>query len=150
LDLPDGIVHFAGHGAVRDEKGGEQFEILLEDSEMAPATWKTLAAASHKHPFYFFNACEVGQATQTVGALDGWAPALLDSGASGYLGALWPVSDTVAGSFAVNFYKALSENTDTPLAEVVRQARQRTYDETHNPTALSYVLYADPFFAVKH
>jgi CHAT domain-containing protein len=95
-------------------------------------------------------ACEVGQATQAVGALDGWAPALLDSGASGYLGALWPVSDTVAGSFAENFYKALSENTDTPLAEVVRQARQQTYDETHNPTALSYVLYADPFFAVHH
>jgi TPR repeat protein len=59
-NLPDGIVHFAGHGAVRDEAGGPQFAILLEDSELAPATWKSLVNASRTHPFYFFNACEVG------------------------------------------------------------------------------------------
>jgi TPR repeat protein len=148
-DLPDGIVHFAGHGVVRDENGEPQFSILLEDSELAPATWKSLAVVSRTHPFYFFNACEVGQARQAVGALDGWAPALLDSGASGYLGALWPVSDQVAGSFALNFYKILLENASAPVAEVVRQARQRTFDETHDPTALSYVLYADPFLEVR-
>jgi TPR repeat protein len=149
-DLPDGIVHFAGHGAVRDEDGGPQFAILLEDSELAPATWKSLATASHTHPFYFFNACEVGQARQAVGALDGWAPALLDTGASGYLGALWPVSDQVAGVFAANFYKILLENASAPVAEVVRQTRQRTFDDTHDPTALAYVLYADPFLEVHH
>jgi TPR repeat protein len=149
-NLPDGIVHFAGHGAVRDEDGGPQFAILLEDSELAPATWKSLATASHTHPFYFFNACEVGQARQAVGALDGWAPALLDTGASGYLGALWPVSDQVAGVFAANFYKILLENESAPVAEVVRQTRQRTFDDTHDPTALAYVLYADPFLEVHH
>jgi TPR repeat protein len=150
-NLPDGIVHFAGHGAVRDEDGGPQFAILLEDSELAPATWKALATASRTtHPFYFFNACEVGQARQAVGALDGWAPALLDTGASGYLGALWPVSDQVAGVFAANFYKILLENASAPVAEVVRQTRQRTFDDTHDPTALAYVLYADPFLEVHH
>ncbi len=149
-NLPDGIVHFAGHGAVRDEAGGPQFAILLEDSELAPATWKSLVNASRTHPFYFFNACEVGQARQAVGALDGWAPALLDTGASGYLGALWPVSDQVAGVFAANFYKILLENASAPVAEVVRQTRQRTFDDTHDPTALAYVLYADPFLEVHH
>jgi TPR repeat protein len=149
-NLPDGIVHFAGHGAVRDEAGGPQFAILLEDSELAPATWKSLVNASRTHPFYFFNACEVGQARQAVGALDGWAPALLDTGASGYLGALWPVSDQVAGVFAANFYRILLENASAPVAEVVRQTRQRTFDDTHDPTALAYVLYADPFLEVHH
>jgi TPR repeat protein len=148
-DLPEGIVHFAGHGVVRDDNGGPQFAILLEDGELEPATWKTLVSASHAHPFYFFNACEVGQARQAVGALDGWAPALLDTGASGYLGALWPVSDRAAGSFAANFYRILLKNDSMPVAEVVRQARQRTFDETHDPTALSYVLYADPFLEVR-
>jgi TPR repeat protein len=149
-NLPDGIVHFAGHGAVRDEAGGPQFAILLEDSELAPATWKSLVNASRTHPFYFFNACEVGLARQAVGALDGWAPALLDTGASGYLGALWPVSDQVAGVFAANFYRILLENASAPVAEVVRQTRQRTFDDTHDPTALAYVLYADPFLEVHH
>lgn len=146
---PNGIIHFAGHGVMRTESGEPQFAILLEDSELEPATWKALALVRDTHPFYFFNACEVGQARQAVGTLDGWAPALLDTGASGYLGALWPVSDQVAGLFAVNFYRILLANTSAPVAEVVREAKQRTFDDTHDPTALSYVLYADPFLQVR-
>ena len=148
-NLPDGIVHFAGHGMVKEADGGAQFAILLEDGEVVPATWKELSSASTTHPFYFFNACEVGQAQQAVSALDGWGPALLESGASGYLGALWPVSDKAAGTFAGNFYKWMAATPGLPVAELVRLTRQQTYEETHDLTALSYVLYADPYLQVK-
>ncbi len=148
-NLPDGIVHFAGHGMVKEADGGAQYAILLEDGEVVPATWKELASASTTHPFYFFNACEVGQAQQAVSALDGWGPALLESGASGYMGALWPVSDKAAGAFAGNFYKWMAANPGMPVAEVVRATRQQTYEQTHDVTALAYVLYADPFLEVR-
>ena len=147
--LPEGIVHFAGHGTVKQAEGGAQFAILLEDGEVVPATWKELASASTTHPFYFFNACEVGQAQQAVSALDGWGPALLESGASGYMGALWRVSDKAAETFAGNFYKRMAASPGMPVAEVVRLTRQQTYEETHDVTALAYVLYADPYLEVK-
>jgi hypothetical protein len=148
-NLPAGIVHFAGHGQVKDEVGGAQFAILLEDGEVVPSTWKELASASTTHPFYFFNACEVGQAQQAVSALDGWGPALLESGASGYMGALWPVNDKAAGAFAGNFYKWMGANPGMPVAEVVRATRQQTYEQTHDLSALAYVLYADPYLEVR-
>jgi len=148
-NLPAGIVHFAGHGMVKQADGGAQFAILLEDGDVVPATWKELASASTTHPFYFFNACEVGQAQQAVSALDGWGPALLESGASGYMGALWPVSDKAAGIFAGNFYQRMATNPSMPVAEVVRATRQQTYEQTHDATALAYVLYADPYLEVR-
>jgi len=148
-NLPQGIVHFAGHGMVKEADGGAQFAILLEDGEVVPATWKELTSASRTHPFYFFNACEVGQAQQAVSALDGWGPALLESGASGYMGALWPVNDKAAEVFAGNFYQTMAGSPNTPVAEVVRATRQQTYEETHDLTALAYVLYADPYLQVK-
>jgi CHAT domain-containing protein len=148
-NLPDGIIHFAGHGVVKEADGGAQYAILLEDGEVVPATWKELSSASTTHPFYFFNACEVGQAQQAVSALDGWGPALLESGASGYMGALWPVSDKAAGIFAGNFYQRMAANPGMPVAEVVRATRQQTYEQTHDATALAYVLYADPYLEVR-
>ena len=148
-NLPDGVVHFAGHGQVKQADGGAQFAILLEDGEVVPETWKELSSASTTHPFYFFNACEVGQAQQAVSALDGWGPALLESGASGYMGALWPVSDKAAGTFAGNFYKWMAANPGMPVAEVVRATRQQTFEQTHDVTSLAYVLYADPYLEVR-
>ena len=91
MHLPQGIVHFAGHGAVTDVNGVPQFAILLEDSQMDPATWQALVPAnSGAHPLFFFNACDVGESRRFSNDVDGWAPVLLSNGASGYIGALWP------------------------------------------------------------
>jgi len=149
-DLPDGIIHYAGHG-VRVTTTGlpPDVGILLNDGSMVPATWLGLAEGGKGHPFYFFNACDLGQSDSVLNYVDGWAPKLLQSGASGYLGALWKVSDTTAGSFSAHFYADLKAKLegDAPwsVADLVTQARRETYREAYDPTALAYVLYAAPY-----
>jgi hypothetical protein len=146
---PMGIIHFAGHGAIRSTNGVPEFVILLEDNELDPSTWRSLLNRnSRAHPLYFFNACDVGQAQVFINEVEGWAPVLLDSGASGYIGALWPVSDQVASKFAEEFYQgvhdALLAHSKADIAQILSETRQHVYDETRDPTALAYVFYGNP------
>jgi hypothetical protein len=141
---PQGIVHFAGHGEL-SHTGGD-FAILLEDGELDTTTWRGMVKDSQNHPFFFFNACDVGQSKQTGNFIDGWAPAVLDAGASGYIGALFPVNDQVAAKFAVHFYQLLQNQMQNGAANVsatLTQTRREIYQSTGNPTALAYVLYGD-------
>jgi tetratricopeptide (TPR) repeat protein len=146
---PQGIVHFAGHGQVSEEHGVPRFAILLEDSEMDPATWQALGtAAGATHPLFFFNACDVGESRQFMNDVDGWAPALLGNGASGYIGALWPVKDSTAALFASTFYAFLDKSLATGhylnVASLLAHTRAQVFRETGDATALAYVFYGDP------
>ncbi len=141
---PQGIVHFAGHGEL-SPTGGD-FAILLEDGELDTTTWRGMVKDSPNHPFFFFNACDVGQAKHTGNFVDGWAPAVLDAGASGYIGALFPVNDQVAAKFSIRFYQLLQQQMQTGPADVsatLERTRREIYQSTGNPTALAYVLYGD-------
>ena len=141
---PQGIVHFAGHGELSPTGGN--FAILLEDGELDTTTWRGMVKDSPNHPFFFFNACDVGQAKHTGNFVDGWAPAVLDAGASGYIGALFPVNDRVAAKFSVHFYELLQQQMQTGPADVsatLARTRREIYKSTGNPTALAYVLYGD-------
>jgi hypothetical protein len=141
---PQGIVHFAGHGQL--DPAHDQFEILLEDGQLNVQSWRSMADAGLlSHTFFFFNACDVGQAKQTGNFFDGFGPAVLSEGASGYIGALWPVNDQVAAKFSVRFYQLLQEQMQhgpADVSETLRRTRQEIYDGK-NPTALAYVLYGD-------
>jgi hypothetical protein len=146
---PQGIVHFAGHGRVLSQNGVPQFEIVLEDAEIDPGTWQTLASAStESHPLFFFNACDLGSSQQFMNDVDGWAPALLGNGASGYIGALWPVKDSTAAQFATMFYdqmgKSMAAGSKPNVAELLMQTRAEVFRQSHDVTALAYVFYGDP------
>jgi CHAT domain-containing protein len=120
---------------------------LLEDGELDTTTWRGMAeAASSNHTFFFFNACDVGQAKHSGNFIDGWAPAVLGAGASGYIGALFPVNDQIAAKFSVLFYELLQRQMQVGPADVsatLERARREIYQSTGNPTALAYVLYGD-------
>lgn len=145
---PSGLIHFSGHGVVAPEGGFANYEIVLEDGVLDLMTWRGMVnAQAEGHPFFFFNACEVGSAQFTVNFVDGWAPELLSEGASGYIGALWPVNDTIASELAAEFYKELEsrgKNSFVPIAEVLRSAKRAIYEKTHAATPLGYILYGDP------
>jgi hypothetical protein len=144
-DPPQGIVHFAGHGELSPTLG--DFSILLEDGELDTTGYRRLINAdSSNHPFLFFNACDVGEEKHTGNFVDGWAPAVLDTGASGYIGALFPVDDKIAADFSVQFYQHLQDEMQNGTADVsatLEQTRREIYARTGNPTALAYVLYGD-------
>lgn len=152
LHPPQGIIHFAGHGAVTDENGVPEFAILLEDSQMDPITWQSLGPpAAATHPLFFFNACDVGESRRFLNDVDGWAPVLLSGGASGYIGALWPVKDATAEAVATGFYRQLSAGIsryDANVAEALAKARADVFAKTGDPTALAYVFYGDPDLTV--
>ena len=154
---PEGIIHFSGHGKrvtstdPTATKLAPRVAIALEDYDMTPDTFVAFRAEgdASAHPFYFFNACDLGQSDKELTYVAGWAPELMRSGAAGYLGALYEVGDLSASSFAAHFYAGLKANLAGnqawTMAELVTWARQQTYAESNDPTALAYVLYAKPF-----
>jgi hypothetical protein len=167
-NAPQGIIHFAGHGkraptATAPATGAAapattsiadtlapQSAIALEDDDMLPDTFMAVRAeGTPAHPFYFFNACYDGQSDRELNYVTGWAPALMQSGASGYLGALFEVGDDSATQFSKYFYGGLkadlASNGNWTVADLVTAARKSTYMEANDPTALAYVLYAKPF-----
>ena len=146
-DMPDGIVHFSGHGEVT-ALGEDRFEytILLEDGALDLTTWRGLARTRRgRHPLFFFNACEVGRAERIANFVDGWAPAVLEAGASGYIGGIWPLTDRGAFAFAAGFYRGLDERLargPVYVTELLRRGRG-AFLETGDPTSLGYAFYGD-------
>jgi TPR repeat protein len=153
---PQTIIHYSGHGqriavaAAAPAGTAPQSAVVLEDNSITPTTFTAFRAEGETaHPFYFFNACYLGLSDNQANYIVGWAPALMDSGATGYLGALYQVGDTSAASFAAHFYANLKASLSTSgtldMADIVTQARRQTYAEAYDPTALAYVLYAKPY-----
>lgn len=60
-----GFIHFSGHGEVNvPGNGAPVFAIQLLDQALDPITWRALTfpARDKGNPFFFFNACDTGQA----------------------------------------------------------------------------------------
>ena len=146
-DLPQGIVHFAGHGRVSPSA---QFVISLEDSDLDLMTWQgmTPARPSRNHPFFFMNACDVGQAVKIADFVSGWAPAVLEAGGSGFIGSLWPLDDQSAALFAARFYELLNQGLEkgpVNLPDILKETR-RLFLNQGDPAFLAYIYYGDPNF----
>jgi len=147
-EVSTGFIHFSGHGEVNDPgTGSPVFAIRLLDQALDPTTWRALTFAPHDqgNPFFFFNACDTGRARSLGGFVQGWGPAILASGASGFIGGMWPLSDRTAASFSTSFYAGISDHlNDGPVyvAEVLQGVRKQFY-ETGDPTYLAYTFYGN-------
>lgn len=143
---PAGIIHFAGHGEVEGDAAARGFAIRLEDQTLDVLAWRAMATSSpQRGALYFFNACDIGQAEQIGNAVEGWGPAVLDAGAGGFIGGLWPVFDEAAADFAARFYGEVAADLGhggARVADVLRRVRHR-FAETGDPTYLSYIYYGD-------
>jgi hypothetical protein len=138
---PPGLLHFAGHGAIGGDAVAPEYLLRLADATLSADGWRGMARGGGPG-LVFLNACELGQADKVAGIVDGWAPAVLDGGAAGYVGGLWPLGDEAAADFARRFYAAVREGA--PVAEALRRAR-RAFFEKGDPTYLAYVFYGDPY-----
>jgi CHAT domain-containing protein len=150
-NFPEGIIHFSGHGDVRQAGGrSPQYVVRMQDGDLDTSTWEGMTSArTDHHPLVFLNACETGQAQRIANFVDGWAPKVLEAGAGGYVGAMWSVGDKGAADFASRFYDALHEGLKSGpvnVAEIIRQGRSE-FSATGNPTFLAYVYYGDPAFS---
>ena len=143
--MPAGIIHFSGHGVVGDAKH-PTYAIHLEDRELDVLTWRGMTRPTRQqHPFVFLNACDIGVAQKVANFVDGWAPAVLETGAGGYVGGLWPLTDKAAAGFSETFYTRLYgglRKGAVKAAEILRLAR-RDFLKTGDPTYLAYAYYGD-------
>jgi CHAT domain-containing protein len=149
LQPPAGAIHFSGHGYLPDQAAGApDYAIELEDRRLDVTTWRGLAGGAVRppYPFYFFNACDVGESRAIANFVEGWGPAALDSGAAGYVGGLWPLLDQAAADFAVRFYgyvdRQLQADGRVSVAAALANTRRGFY-ETGDPTFLAYAFYGD-------
>ncbi len=146
-DLPQAVVHFAGHGVAEESSGDiHTYAILLEDGRLDLTTWLGFAPPRFaSHPFFFLNSCDVGRSHRVANFVEGWAPAALELGACGTIGALWPIDDAGAAAFALEFYSRLYGQGPQRgcVAAALRESRQVFLDEG-SPLGLAYVFYGDP------
>ncbi len=149
---PHGVIHFIGHGLARADADTFRSAIRLTDVDLDLMRWRGLALHwQANRPLVFFNACEVGEARQVANFVEGWAPAVLEAGAAGYIGGLWPLGDRGASEFGAEFYRRLSAaltkgSTRIRIADLLRETRALFY-ENGDPTFLGYVFYGDPELA---
>jgi len=149
-DPPNGVLHFAGHGAAQESRGeATRFALRLEDGTFDSTAFVGLddKRLRDHETLVFFNACELGQADAMANIVEGWAPVMLDAGASGYIGALWPVGDDEAAAFAEAFYdeveRSITRFGRAQVTEILRCLRERG-QERQDPTWQAYVFYGDP------
>ncbi len=143
-----GFIHFSGHGEVSDPgTGAPVFAISLLDQQLDPSTWRALdfARSDKGSPFYFFNACDTGRARSLAGFVQGWGPAVLASGASGFIGGMWPLADRTAADFSTSFYDEIASGIASGpvyVAGVLQDVRKKFY-QTGDPTYLAYTFYGN-------
>jgi hypothetical protein len=151
--FPSGIIHFVGHGGVRQNAAaGTQYVLRMEDGDLDLLAWQGFTSANpQNHPLVFLNACDTGRAEGVLNFVDGWAPKMLEAGAGAYIGGAWALGDRGAAQFSVRFYESLiaglKTNASVTVSVLVREARRLFYD-TGDPTFLGYVYYGDPHFTI--
>jgi len=127
------LVHFIGHGAIRDGK----FALRLNDE------WGDDHHLSAKSFAGFFREREsvrliVLNACKGADALMGVAPLLARQGIPAVVAMQWEINDRVAGEFAGAFYRSLCAGTDAGEMDVaLGRARAALHDDYRDSRAFA-------------
>jgi hypothetical protein len=137
------VIHFSGHGTPNRPTMASPSRLQLSgDNDISPdSITGRVRNLGRRQPLVFLNACRLGRQSMDLHGLGGWASAMLDSGAAGFVGTHWNVTDDLAAEFAKTFYgELLAGATVGAAAQNARTAIRRTDD----PTWLAYAVYALP------
>jgi hypothetical protein len=134
--------HFSTHATFKDTSPDLSTIALESGDHLFPHHLSGEAAALGKRkPLVFLNACSSGQTGLSLTSVGGWTAQFLAAGAGACIGALWPIYDSRARTFARTFYRELIDGKT--VGEAVRIARKGIKSED-NPTWLAYTAFADP------
>lgn len=138
---PVAVLHFAGHGSFVPDNAGASF-LTLEDGHFSvfEAARRDVMLGVACRTLVIFNACEVGATGTAMGAVGGWAQALLSREFGGFIAPLWAVEDADAATVTEELLHGVL-NCGQPVAEVLRDIRQRY--GMQSPTFYSYLYYGD-------
>lgn len=147
LKYGSSLIHFVCHG--KDVGTGGQ-KLKLDNNESISA----VAVAGldgveetflKTRPIVFLNACELGRGNPALVGPGGFAARFIGLGAAAVIAPLWSVEDDIAHQIALDFYGALKERPDLPMAEVFSSIRAKAYDgSAGKDTYAAYCFYGDP------
>jgi hypothetical protein len=142
-------IHFACHGEVDPNDAATGKVFLNDDQPLDPVHFLQARVGRTHEPFLFLNACQVGQAGESLGDYAGFAGSCLRNGFRGFVAPLWSVDDGIAHAIALDFYERAfgpDDGAPTPVAEVLRDVRARFPEDVDIPpsTWLAYVFYGNP------
>jgi hypothetical protein len=154
-DRPASLLHFVCHGAAPDGSYAQSLYLLQEvegeftEEELDDEMLLGLAGVAHGvktgTPLVFLNACEAGRQIPSLMGTAGMAKAFITEGAICVIAPLWRVRDTLAAKIAVDIYEAAINAPVKPLADIVRDVRAQTYDETQaEDSYAAYCFFGDP------
>jgi RNA polymerase sigma factor (sigma-70 family) len=139
------LLHLACHGTFGGSASADASAVLLEDGlfQAAELSPRMEGALRREAPLIFFNACHSGRLGFSPTGLGSWGARLVQMGCGGFIGSLWPVSDTAALAFARAFYGGLIRGCAIGEA-VVLARREVRVAHPGDPTWLAYSCFADP------
>jgi hypothetical protein len=141
------LLHVICHG--KSGAAGSQILVLEKKEELEAGLLRAMPgvkkAFKSGKPLVFLNACEVGREEPALVGIGGFAEQFMALGASGVIAPLWSVKDSVAHELAVEFYRRLREEPETPFAAILRDLRARSYGAAGGEdTWAAYCFYGDP------
>ncbi|MBD3228289.1 MAG: CHAT domain-containing protein [Candidatus Lokiarchaeota archaeon] len=128
------IVHFSGHGGI--DKDGP-FLVLNDGLFRIHDIPRNL----ERNPLIFANACLAGLSINYSGNVS-IASKFIESGAIGYIGALWRVSDVVSSLLGSIYYEYLNY---VPIGSVLKLMKELCFSIVPDDyTPLAFILSGDP------
>jgi hypothetical protein len=139
---PPEILHFAGHGMF-NEKNPDKSGLLMEDGILTADDIKNIKV--NGYPLIFINACEAAtiKKVNKFKGVGGIARAFLGSGAIGFVGPLWEITDDLAAEFADEFYKKVfTENLS--VGEAIKAVKTELKEKYPHILWATFNYYGDP------
>jgi RNA polymerase sigma factor (TIGR02999 family) len=144
------LLHLITHGDFVGPSKGDASALQVEDGALlvAEVSPRMAAALRRAAPLIFFNSCHTARIGFSLTRLGAWGAEFVQSGCGGFVGTLWPVTDTAALAFAKAFYSKMCQGL--PIGQAMLAARRCVRDRYPNdPTWLAYCCFADPMARVE-
>jgi hypothetical protein len=144
------LLHLITDGDFAGPSKADASALQVEDGALlvAEVSPRMAAALRRAAPLIFFNSCHTARIGFSLTRLGAWGAEFVHSGCGGFVGTLWPVTDTAALAFAKAFYRGMCQGL--PIGQAMLAARQWVRDRYPNdPTWLAYCCFADPMARVE-
>lgn len=140
---PFDIIHFIGHGNTQLDK------VWIELAHRTPFPISYVPPVLEGNPIIFWNSCfsalsGSSQYNYQASIVDAFGTKLLSSGASHFIGPLFPVLDSTAKNLSILFYSNLFSGSS--VGEALFNAKLSL--SINDPIAHTYVLYGNPAIEV--
>jgi CHAT domain len=139
-----GMLHFSSHHQFRAADATGSY-IPFGDERFDMVFMGNIAKNQYRKssPLIFMNSCASAGTAPMYTEMSSWADRYLRSGAGGFVGSLWDITDKRAPEFAQAFYGELKNGATLDAAMKAGRSLIGARD-AGDPTRLAYTLYGNP------